>query len=548
MGIVRLIPLGGSGEIGKNCTVVEQDDDMIIVDCGISFPHEEHHGVDIVIPDFTYILENRDKLRGIILTHAHEDHVGALSFLLKEVNVPLYASPLTEALVRSKLEERVHLKDIEFKPLPAGKPFKIGPFTIEPVRVTHSIPETHAISITTEHGRILFTADFKFDMNPVDRIQSDFNRLTEMGDEGVLLLVSDSTNVDQKGWSRSESEVESGLESIFKNAEGRVLVTTFSSQIHRMQQVVNAAKATGRYVSVCGRRMDQVFQMCRNMKYLSVPDDIYVPNEDLNKYKHDEIVVLVTGSQGEQMAALSQMSRGEYSRMKVVQGDTIVYSARAIPGNEGGIWRTINRLFKLGADVITDYGTPIHVSGHGYEDEIRLMYQMTKPFYVAPVHGEPRHQIHFSRLLDDLGHPGHRKFILANGDVLQIDEQKAWIADKVQAGDVWIDQHGNAVVTDSCLRQRTALANDGIFIISALIDTDDQCFVGKPTSYSSGFVGDNDAIEDIMDDLIKGCSRFKTEAFSSAEAIKNELEKAARRFIYHRTSQKPVVIAVVQTV
>ncbi|MDK3157599.1 ribonuclease J [Kamptonema cortianum] len=410
MGLLKAIPLGGSGEIGKNCTVIETDDDMIIVDCGISFPHEEHHGVDIVIPDFAYILQNRHKVRGIVITHAHEDHVGALSFLLPELAVPIYATPLTEAMIRSKLEERIKMVDVQIESMKPGTKFQLGDITVEPIRVTHSIPETCAIALHTEHGIVLFTADFKFDAAPVDHITSDVKRLAELGEEGVVLLLCDSTNVERAGWSPSESEVESSFREIFQKSEGRVLVTQFSSNIHRMQQIVNAAKATGRKVSVAGRRMDMTFQMVRNMGYLHVDKGTYIPIEEVSRYTDSEVAIMVTGSQGEQMAALSQMSRGEYSRLQVKEGDTIVYSARPIPGNEAGIWRTVNNLVRRGAKVITDYHSHIHVSGHGYIDEIKEMLNLTKPFYVAPVHGEPRHQRLFEEMLLDMGHKSHRIF------------------------------------------------------------------------------------------------------------------------------------------
>lgn len=547
MALLKIVPLGGCAEIGKNCTVVEQNDEIIIVDCGISFPHEEHHGVDIVIPDFAYLEENAHKVKAVVITHAHEDHIGSLPFLLERINVPVYASPLTEAFVRRRMDERHKSVDLEIRPLKYGQKTDIGLFTVEPVRLTHSIPENSALAIWTAHGIVLFSGDYKFDQNPVDRKTSDIKRLAELGEEGVLMLLTDSTNVERPGWSPSESDVKPGLVDIFTKAEGRVLVTTFSSQIHRMQQVCDAARETGRKVSVAGRRMDQTFQMCRKMGYLHVPDNIYFPIEDINQYRQEEVAILVTGSQGEQMAALSQMSRGEYSRLKVARGDTVVYSARAIPGNEGGIWRVVNRLTKLGADVITDYRSPIHVSGHASQEEIKMMVRLTQPFYVAPVHGEVRHQKLMTELLTDLGQPGHRIFSLENGDTLTIDDQKAWIGEPVPAGELFIDQHSGAIVTPDVLRQRTALANEGVFVVSVKLDPKRGEILSQPLAKVSGFTADDEAIEDVLEDVEHHLGSIKPDTLRDVKKFEDELADIVRRMTWRRTSQKPVVVTVVTT-
>ncbi|HXH61169.1 MAG TPA: ribonuclease J, partial [Fimbriimonadaceae bacterium] len=345
MSVVQIIPLGGAGEIGKNCTVVRQGDEMIVVDCGISFPHEEHYGVDIVIPDFTYLVENRKALTGVFITHAHEDHVGALSFLLQEVQTPIYATPFTAAMIESKLSERIPHIDPEIRIVQPGDTVEAGSMSVEYIRVTHSIPETCALAIGTEVGTVLFTADFKFDNDPVDGVKTDTKRLAEIGKEGVLALVSDSTNVDRHGWGPSESEVSRGLRKVFTEAKGRVMMTMFSSNVHRMQQALDVAKETGRKLAVAGRRMEATLQLAARTGYLQIPEGTFVRLDEALKLEDDQIVVLTTGSQGEPMAALSQMSREEYSRLRVKYGDTVLYSARSIPGNEGAIWRTINRLF-----------------------------------------------------------------------------------------------------------------------------------------------------------------------------------------------------------
>lgn len=545
MSLVKVIPLGGSGEIGKNCTVVEQGDDLIVVDVGLSFPHEEHYGVDIVVPDFTYLLENKHRLKGIFLTHAHEDHVGALSFLLPQIKCPLVCTQFTAAMVRSKLEERMHITDVEFKIVKPGDTVEAGSMSVEFVRVTHSIPETCALAVRTEHGIVFFTADFKFDFTPVDGKQSDISRLAELGEEGVVLLLSDSTNVDRPGWGPSESRVTEGLRNVIKNAPGRVLVTMFASNIHRMQQVIDVAAELGKKVASTGRRMETTIEMCRSLQYLTIPEDTYVRLDSVAKYSASELVVLTTGSQGEPMAALSQMSRSEYSRLRIVEGDTVVYSARPIPGNEGVIWRTVNRLFKMGANVIIDSDTPIHVSGHAYQEEIKMMINLLKPFYIAPVHGEPRHQHVYTQMAIAMGWPEHRLFTLANGDVLNIDDDKAEVDGTVVSGDVLIDQHGNVPVTDVVLGQRASLGHDGVVIVSIALDTKRGELVGKPEAQVRGFSGPGEVIEDALDDVCDVLAKLLPNEVRDENRVRNAIEESTRRTISRRCQQKPMVVAVV---
>lgn len=549
MGALNIVPLGGSGEIGKNCTLLETDKGIIVLDCGISFPHEEHHGVDIVIPDFSYLLENKERVLGIVLTHAHEDHVGALSFLLPELHVPVFASRFTEAMVTSKLKERLPNYEPKFSRINPGEKFNVGGVEAEAIRVTHSIPETCAIAFHTEHGIVLFTADFKFDPAPVDRKTSDIDRLAELGEEGVLLLLCDSTNIERPGWGASESEVGPSLKDIFHKAEGRVLVTQFSSNIHRMQQIVEAAAATGRFVSVAGRRMDMTFQMCRSMEYLHVGKQEYVPIEDINRYPDNKLVIIVTGSQGEPTAALSQMARREYSRLKILEGDTVVYSARPIPGNEAGIWRTVNALIRMGAEVITEYPTPIHVSGHAYADEAKEMLRLTKPFYVAPVHGEPKHQRRFEKLLIEGGHKSHRIFVMENGDRLVISDERAVIQESaVTAGPVYIDQHGNAEVTKETLRERTFLANDGVLVATVVVDRQDASLRGRPVIQAHGFVGTPEDVDDITEDLASELARLDPAELCHSEFLRASVKEHVGKSCWRRTKQKPVVIASVSLV
>ncbi|MBX3095820.1 MAG: ribonuclease J [Fimbriimonadaceae bacterium] len=542
MATVRVIPLGGAGEIGKNCTVLEQGEDLIVVDVGLSFPHEEQYGVDIVVPDFSYLIENQHRIKGVFLTHAHEDHVGALSYLLREVDVPLYCTKLVRALVKMKLDERMRGFEPKIREVQPGDTVEVGSLKVEFVRVTHSIPETCALAIHTVHGVVLFTADFKFDFAPVDRAQTDLHRLIELGEEGVVLLMSDSTNVDRPGWGPSESEATQGLRSVFAAAPGRILVTMFSSNIHRMQQVVNCAHALGKKVAVAGRRMQQVFEIARNLEYAHIPRGTLIPIEDVGKYSASELVILLTGSQGEPMAALSQMSRAEYRWLKVAKGDTIVYSARPIPGNEGVIWRTINKLVQLGANVVTEAVAPIHVSGHAYRDEIKTMVNLTKPFYIAPVHGEPRHQKIFRELAQQMGHADHRIFTLANGDVLEIEDERAGVNGTVTAGEILIDQHGDVEVTLDVLNQRTRLAHDGILIVTVTVNAHDGTLGAPPKVQARGFSGGEELVEDIDDAIEEELVKLSSFELKETDYVRSVVTDTVRRMLNKDSRQRPEVV------
>lgn len=542
MPLVRVVPLGGAGEIGKNCTVVEQDDDLIVVDVGLAFPHEEHYGVDIVIPDFQYLVDNKDRIKGVFLTHAHEDHVGALSFLLDALSVPVYCTPLTAALVHNKLEERRKSADHKIHIVSPGDTVTVGEMSVEFVRVTHSIPETCALAVRTSQGVVFFTADFKLDFSPVDGKTTDMGRLSEIGKEGVVLLLSDSTNIDRPGWGPSESQVTTGLRKVVGAAPGRVLVTMFASNIHRMQQVYDVAHELGRKVACTGRRMEQTIDTARQLGYLRIPEDTAIRLEEIGKYPADQLLILTTGSQGEPMAALSQMSRGEYNRLKVVKGDTVLYSARPIPGNEGVIWRTINRLFLFGAVVVTESETPIHVSGHAYREEIKAMVALLNPFYIAPVHGEPRHQHIYRELALAMGWPEHRVFTLGNGDVLSMDDKSAEIDGQVPWGEILIDQHGNAPVTDRVLSERSSLGHDGVVMVSLGIERKSGEIVSRPDIRSKGYSGPVEALDDAVDDVCHALGKLGPEERKSGEDVEALVQEVVRRTISKSCQQRPVVL------
>jgi ribonuclease J len=538
---VEILPLGGAGEIGRNCTLLIQGDDMIMIDCGISFPNEEMHGVDVVIPDFSYVLENREKLRGIILTHAHEDHIGALSHFLKELKTPIYATTFCHAMIRPKLEERMDTKGLKFEEVRPGAKLKMGKLEVEWVRVTHSIPEACGIAVHTEHGIVFFTGDFKIDFTPVDGKTTDIHRLTELGNEGVVCLLSDSTNVDRPGFGPSESSVTDGFRKAFSKAEGRILVTMFASNIHRMQQAMDMAEEQGRKVAVAGRRMEQTIDICTRLGYLKPPKGIRIRLDEAYDFEPEKVVILTTGSQGEPMSALVQMSRGEYSRMKVVPGDTIVYSARPIPGNESAIFRTINRLFKLGATVVYDQKPAVHASGHAYQDELKMMINLVKPFYLAPIHGEPRHQHAYCEMALEMGHAPHRMFKLYDGAKLIMDDTKAWMEEVTDGADVWIDRSGNEVPAQ-VVRERVALAEMGVIVLQIAVT---KGGLESVTATTNG-VGGPSKIAQLAATAAGDALAILTAAELQDHAlVQKTATDGARAFLQRRFQLRPVFVPVV---
>jgi len=545
MSTVEVISLGGVGEIGKNCTVVRQGDDIVVLDCGLSFPNEEMPGVDIVIPDFTYLIENAAHVRGVFLTHAHEDHVGALPYLLQHIDVPIHASEFTLALMKPKLDEQLPKRKLDLRPFQFGDILEAGALSVEPIRVTHSIPENASFAVRTVHGIVLLTGDFKFDFTPVDGKLSNVTRFGELAKEGVVLLLSDSTNVDRKGWGPSEKIVADGLRKVFLESPGRVLLTTFASTIHRMQQVYKVAAQTNRKVAVVGRRMEQNVETCSRLGYMKIPPGTRISLEETKNYPNEQLAILTTGSQGEPLSALVQMSKGTYGRLQIQQGDTVIYSARPIPGNEAAIWRTINRLFRQGARVVYGDDPPVHVSGHAYEEELKLMLNLTRPYYFAPVHGERRHQYDLARLAFQMDYPEHRVFLLDIGERLVVEETDARIEDRVPCGRVLVDNSGTPGVTDDVLRDRSNLSREGVIAVTVAIDVEMGEVVGDPYVQVRGVHSSEDvgkmvakALDDLLDSL-------NVDDLRDSDKVRHLLAEAARRVVQRSIQMRPLVLPTV---
>jgi ribonuclease J len=542
MSNVRIIALGGVGEIGKNCTVVEQDGDIVVIDCGLSFPNEEMLGVDIVIPDFTYLFENKERIRGIFLTHAHEDHVGGLPYLLDKINVPVYGTEFTLALIYTKLDERLGAKNFELREFKPGDIIEAGSMSVEPVRITHSIPENCGMAVRTKHGIVFFTGDFKFDFTPVDNKLTNITRIGEMGQEGVLCLLSDSTNIERPGWGPSERTVTEGLKNVFTHAPGRVLLTTFASNIHRMQQVYDVASETGRKVAVVGRRMEQNTETCERLGYLRIPKGTRIRLDELRDRPDDQVAILTTGSQGEPMSALVQMSKGEYGRLQIKAGDTLIYSARPIPGNEAAIWRTINRLFRQGCNVIYESAVPIHVSGHAYQEELKMMLNLTRPYYVAPVHGEPRHQHLYTQMALEMGYPEHRIFTMSDGYPLEFEETNAYLGEAVPYGRVLVDGAGQPGIPDEVLRDRYNVSRDGIVIVTLAVDVERGEFVGDPVIQTRGFnapEGSLDLIGSVVWDALNALGNEETKDINR---LRHDIADVVKRMVQKKYSLRPLVL------
>ncbi|HEY3960751.1 MAG TPA: ribonuclease J [Solirubrobacteraceae bacterium] len=549
---LRVLPLGGLGEIGKNMTVVEQDGRIVVVDVGLRFPTPEMVGIDLVLPDFSYLRERAKDIEAIVITHGHEDHLGALPWVLRELGVeghapPVYGGGLTVAMARSKLDEH-KLRDSELNEVSPGEAFELGPFELEMVHMTHSIPDSSAVALGTELGTVLITGDYKFDQTPVDGEPADVSRLAELGREGVLLLCGDSTNVDRPGFSPSESVVGPHLEEVFARCEGRIVVTSFASNIHRVQQVVDAAEALGRKVALVGRSMRKNVGIGRTLGHIEVPDGMLVGPREISDLPDDRVVIISTGSQGEPLSALRRMAYRDHRQVELKSGDTVVFSATPIPGNERAVNETIDRLYHIGCDVITPRDAPVHASGHGYAEEVKLMLNLTKPRYVMPFHGDFKRLRLHAQLAEAVGIDAGDIFQGENGLPLEIDARGARFGAAEQSGMIFVDGVEIGDMADVALRDRRMLSADGIFIVVVTIAEQDGRSVVDPEVIFRGvpFLDQADELlEEIRGTVDTTLARAAKEDIREVDVLQQELHDDLAKLVYDRLKRRPMVLPVV---
>ena len=551
-GTIRVLPLGGLGEIGKNMTVVEYDGRIVVIDTGLRFPTAEMLGIDLVLPDFSYLRDRAEDIEAIVITHGHEDHLGALPWVLRELGAaggtpPVYGGRLTIAMARSKLDEH-RLKDVELEQVDPGESIEAGPFDVELIHMTHSIPDSCAVAVGTELGTVLLTGDYKFDQTPVDGEPADVQRLAELGREGVLLLCGDSTNADRAGFSTSERVVGPHLEEVFSRADGRIVVTSFASNIHRVQQVVDAAAELGRKVALVGRSMRKNVGIGRSLGHIEVPDGILIQPQEVEDWPDHKVVVISTGSQGEPLSALRRMAHNDHRMIKLHEGDTVVFSATPIPGNERAVSETVDRLYHIGCDVVTTADAPIHASGHGYTEELKLMLNLVKPRYVMPVHGDHK-RIHLhAQLADAVGIDLDNVFQGQNGLPVEIDERGARFAEPVQSGMIFVDGVDIGDPADVALRDRRMLSADGIFIVVATISESDGSPVADTEVIFRGvpFVEQAETLrQEIRDEVERSLARAASDGIREVDLLREELHDDIAAFVYDRLRRRPMVLPVV---
>ena len=548
---VKVIPLGGIGEIGKNITAIECEDEIIVIDCGIAFPDEEMYGVDLIIPDITYLIDNKEKVKGFFITHGHEDHIGAIPYILKQLNVPVYGTKLVLGIIETKLKEHDLLETAELISIDPGSKVTFKNLSIEFIQSTHSIAESCCLSVKTPLGIIFHTGDFKIDLTPIDDKVIDLDRISTIGKEGVLLLMADSTNVERSGYTMSEKSIGNTFNRIFRGAKGRIIIATFASNIHRMQQIVNASIENNRRVAFSGRSMESISKLALELGYLYIPEDMIIEIDEIKNYNNENITIITTGSQGEPMAALARIAYGNHRKIKIEKDDLFIISASPIPGNDKLISKVINELFKKGADVIYEDLEEVHVSGHAYREELKLMHRLIKPKYFMPVHGEYRHLKHHKDLAVTLGMSSKNVFILERGDVLEINNEEARISGKVQSGTVLVDGLGVGDVGTLVLRDRKHLAQDGLVNIVVTIEKESYSIIAGPDIITRGFVYVKESEE-----LINELKEIATEELQNCldqkilewYLIKANIKKALERYIYDKTKRRPTIIPIIMEI
>ena len=548
---LKIIPLGGLHEIGKNITVFEYENDIIVVDCGLAFPEDEMLGVDLVIPDITYLEKNKEKIRGMFITHGHEDHIGAIPYFLKKINVPIYATRLTCGLIRNKLEEHKLLKSTKLIEVKQGETVKAGKFSIEFIRSSHSIPDSVALAIKSPVGTILHTGDFKVDYTPIDGKIMDLGRIAELGNEGVLALMSDSTNSERKGFTMSEKTVGNVFERLFEGCRKRIVVATFASNVHRVQQIVNCAVRYNRKIAVCGRSMINMINTARELDYIKVPDNVFIDIDMIKNYTDDQLVIITTGSQGETMSALTRMAAGEHRKVQITPNDLIIISANPIPGNEKLVSKVIDDLMQIGAEVIYSSLEDVHVSGHACQEEQRLMLALVKPKYFLPVHGEYRQLKAHAETAEEMGIDKDNIFMLTNGRVLEMNPNEAKFTTSVQSGRVLVDGLGVGDVGNIVLRDRQHLSQDGLIIIVMTMDSSTGEIIAGPDVISRGFVYVRES-ENLMENVkavirneIDKCERNHITDWST---IKSTLRDNLKDYIAQKTKRNPMILPIIMEV
>ncbi len=543
---LKVIPLGGLHEIGKNMTALEYGGEMIIIDCGMSFPDDEMFGIDVVIPDYTYLEESKSKIRGVIITHGHEDHIGGVPYLLEKLNVPIYGTALPLGLIKYKLEER-GMKG-RLKRIRAGQKIKLGCFNIEVIRTTHSIADSVAFCIDTPAGRVFHTGDFKIDYTPVDGEPIDLGRIAEIGKKGVLLLMSDSTNAVRPGYTKSEKLVGKTLEDIFRTSKKRIIIATFSSNVHRIQKIIDLAKANRRKVAVSGRSMEKVVALAQELGYIKAPANVMVDIKDAKNYPDRQLVIITTGSQGEPMSALSRMATSDHKNIEIKKGDRIILSSTPIPGNEKLVSNVVNLLFEKGAEVIYSDIAETHVSGHACQEELKLMLSLIKPKFFMPVHGEFRHLKAHADIALELGIPKENIFMLENGDALELDQNRArHIEEEAPAGEVLVDGLGVGDVGSIVVGDRKLLSESGLIIVVASVDKATKRVVSGPDIITRGFVyvrENEDLIEKAQQVAVKSLERCADSGVRDWNNMKNAVRDDLRRFITEQTGRRPVILPV----
>ena len=549
---LSIIPLGGLGEIGKNMMVIEYGNEIIVVDAGLMFPDDEMLGVDLVIPDISYLLEKKDNVLGIFLTHGHEDHIGALPYVLRQLNVPVYGAPLTLGLVRRKLAEHKLLDTAQLNVVNPGEYVEVGSFSVEFIQVSHSIPDACSLSIETPAGTVVMTGDFKLDQTPVDGRCTDIGRLAQIGEEGVLLLISDTTNVERPGYTPSERVVGYTLENVFRSAPGRVIVAAFASNVHRVQQVVNVSARYGRKVAFIGRSMEQTSDTAIKMGYLKIPEGTVIPVRDIEDYSARQITILTTGSQGEPLSALTRMAMEEHKKISIGAGDTVLISATPIPGNEDKVHRTINYLCRLGADVIYHPLADVHVSGHGNQEELRLMFNLCKPKYVMPTHGEARQLRLYDKMMREMGVPEERVCLLEIGDKMSFTPDGPLIVDKITAGSVLVDGLTVGDVSNAILRDRRHLAAEGIVLVMVTLDRETHTLVAGPEVITRGFVYSESGLHPLLEEAVEKVRAIletvRRDEVIETSVIQQDIRKALTKFFSDKTGRRPMCIPFVMEI